>query len=214
MENLIKLQKAGFLIRRLDYAVSRSFCFCETFGLFNVDGEACGLLQVSLDEPLSHDLSEKEFRNHLFDVGDSVDSDCEITAVEIYQKFKSDQNFMNDLRGVSYWSHVDYCFVSKECRGQGLGALFLLAYVEGFAPSRIITAIPELKSAKLIEYWQKVAGFQPFNPLKHGGPIFMFSPNDSSLDCVERLGELMMSHKREAHGVISDDDGAEWLSKR
>lgn len=214
MENLIKLQKAGFLIRKLDYQVSRSFCFCETFGLFNVDGEACGLLQVSLNEPLCHDLSDKEFRSHLFDIGDAVDGDCEITAVEIYKKIQSDPNFMKSLRGVGYWSHVDYCFVSKEYRGQRLGALFLLAYVEGFAPSRIITAIPELKSEKLIDYWLNVAGLQPLNSLEHGGPIFMFSPNDSSLDSVERLGELMMSHKREVHGVNSDDDDLERLSKR
>jgi GNAT superfamily N-acetyltransferase len=214
MENLIKLQKAGFLIKKIGRTRTHTFSFYEVFGLFNVGGKACGFLQVSLDAELNHDLSDRDFRNDLFDAGDAVDEDCEITAVEIYKRSQSDPKFMKALRGATYWNHVDYCFVSKEHRGQGLGALFLLAYVEAFAPDRIITLIPELKSAKLIEYWQNVAGFQQLDPMGYGGPIFMFSPDETDEGWFKRLKASMIRHKEEIHGVSSDDDDAERLSKR
>lgn len=195
-----ELHRAGFLIQRTGVVCGNyGMTDYESYCLIADNAEPCGILRVAVSTEIDNERSGIEVAQELFDDADACDDDSVRAARAIAGSMESSPEFFKTLMSCMNWSHIDYCFVDKEHRGQGIGALFVLAWMETYAPQHFITAIPELAAPKLVRYWKEKAGFTPVDESDPSGVAYRVSPNGVHPEWVSVLNYRIGEHKEAVH---------------
>jgi len=209
MNNILKLHEAGFVIQRVgivggDYGFAEYDAFC----LMGEGDKPCGLLRVALSADLygwegGHDA----LMNMLYIDANEQDEDC-VNVANAMRKEVETLGFFYTLTDCSHWTHLDYCFIEEEYRGEGLGALFVLAWIEMYASNHFVTAIPELAQPHLVKYWHERAGFKPISASSQSGPVYRVSSDDDRVlpHYVDMINHRLTSHKEAIREEAEKDE--------